>query len=279
MKDFYYILGADRDSTPAELDAAYRKLAQKLQPAGQEQDHFLDGHFQEITEAYIVLSNPTKRKKYDAAFKKNDQRRLYYFKIRYLNVIAMLALVGFTALFGYYVINSIKKNKEKKLVMAASPAPTPPKRHKKKLKTALLTKAKSTKTIAQPSALDKTLAKPLPVKIFQQGPVGPAPVKKEHVQQVVVGQVAVQREEMQQIPVQKPAPARQAETETTYTSELLANVTGLVYLHQTANYRSPVLASIPSHAKVHVLERGNSFYKIMFQNQTGYVPKWTVATP
>jgi len=70
MKDLYYILGTDRNCTPRELNAAYQKLARKLQPDEREHDYFLEDHFKEITEAYQILSDPDQRRKYDAAFKK-----------------------------------------------------------------------------------------------------------------------------------------------------------------------------------------------------------------
>ncbi|HTD40339.1 MAG TPA: DnaJ domain-containing protein, partial [Mucilaginibacter sp.] len=114
MKDLYYILGTDRDCTTGELNAAYQKLARKLQPGEQEHDYFLEDHLREITEAYQTLSDPDKRRKYDAAFKKNYQRRLYYFKIKHLNIAATLALLLFTGLFGWYVMRMINGDKAKK---------------------------------------------------------------------------------------------------------------------------------------------------------------------
>src|ERR1700744_683718 len=111
MKDLYYILGTDRDCSPDELQNAYQKLVRKLRPDEQEQDHFLENHLQEISEAYHILSDPAKRRKYDDAFKRNYQRRLYYFKIKHLNIAVTLALLLFTGLFGFYVIRMINGNK------------------------------------------------------------------------------------------------------------------------------------------------------------------------
>jgi molecular chaperone DnaJ len=64
VRDLYEILGIRRDAQPAEIKAAYRKLARTLHPdvngdpADQER-------FKEITGAYEILSDPAKRRRYD----------------------------------------------------------------------------------------------------------------------------------------------------------------------------------------------------------------------
>lgn len=64
MRNYYDILGIGRDATQSEIKAAYRKLAKKYHPdssSGSEEDK---ARFQEIQEAYSVLSDPEKRKQY-----------------------------------------------------------------------------------------------------------------------------------------------------------------------------------------------------------------------
>lgn len=63
MRNYYDILGVERNATQAQIKAAYRKLAKKYHPdsAGSEEDK---ERFQEIQEAYAVLSDPEKRKMY-----------------------------------------------------------------------------------------------------------------------------------------------------------------------------------------------------------------------
>ena len=64
MQNYYEILGVGRDASAEEIKNAFRQLAKKYHPdsSGSEEDK---ERFQEIQEAYAVLSNPDKRKVYD----------------------------------------------------------------------------------------------------------------------------------------------------------------------------------------------------------------------
>lgn len=64
MKDFYEVLGVSRTASQDEIKHAYRKQARKLHPdyAGPESEDA----FKELTVAYEVLSDPDKRRTYDA---------------------------------------------------------------------------------------------------------------------------------------------------------------------------------------------------------------------
>src|SRR5918995_5059290 len=61
-KDYYKILGVDRSADEKTIKSAYRKLARKYHPdvAKGKEDRF-----KEVTEAYEVLSDPEKRRRYD----------------------------------------------------------------------------------------------------------------------------------------------------------------------------------------------------------------------
>jgi curved DNA-binding protein len=64
-KDYYKILGVDKNATQDEIKKAYRKLALKYHPDRNPGDKAAEEKFKEITEANEVLSDPEKRKKYD----------------------------------------------------------------------------------------------------------------------------------------------------------------------------------------------------------------------
>ena len=63
-KDYYKIMGVDRDASADEIKRAYRKLARKYHPdVSSESD--AEARFQELQEAYEVLKDPEKRAAYD----------------------------------------------------------------------------------------------------------------------------------------------------------------------------------------------------------------------
>ena len=64
-KDYYKILGVPRKATEKEIRDSYRKLARKFHPDVNPGDKKAEERFKEIGEAYAVLSDPAKRRKYD----------------------------------------------------------------------------------------------------------------------------------------------------------------------------------------------------------------------
>lgn len=73
MKDYYKILGVDRQATPAEIKKAYRKLAKQYHPDVVKDDKAKQDRMYQIQEAYTCLENEERRKKYDAECLKNPQ--------------------------------------------------------------------------------------------------------------------------------------------------------------------------------------------------------------
>lgn len=64
-RDYYEVLGIDRNADAAAIKKAYRKLAKKYHPDMNAGSPDADETFKEITEAYNVLSDEEKRKLYD----------------------------------------------------------------------------------------------------------------------------------------------------------------------------------------------------------------------
>ena len=64
-RDFYDILGVNRDATDEEIKKAYRKLAMKYHPDRNPDNAKAEEHFKEAKEAYEILSDAQKRSAYD----------------------------------------------------------------------------------------------------------------------------------------------------------------------------------------------------------------------
>ena len=64
-RDYYEVLGVNKDATPEELKKAYRKLALQYHPDRNPNNKEAEEKFKEAAEAYEVLSNPDKRARYD----------------------------------------------------------------------------------------------------------------------------------------------------------------------------------------------------------------------
>ncbi len=85
FKDYYSILGVPKNAAEKDIKSAYRKLARKWHPdANPKNPKEAEEKFKEIAEAYEVLGDPEKRKKYDVlgpnwqqAAQQAEQQRRY----------------------------------------------------------------------------------------------------------------------------------------------------------------------------------------------------------
>ena len=66
QRDLYEVLELRRGASAAEIKKAYKRLARKLHPDLNPGDKAAEERFKEINEAHTVLSNPEKKKQYDA---------------------------------------------------------------------------------------------------------------------------------------------------------------------------------------------------------------------
>jgi molecular chaperone DnaJ len=64
-RDYYEVLGLERQATEQQIKSAYRKLALKYHPDRNPGDHKAEEAFKEAAEAYAVLADPQKRGMYD----------------------------------------------------------------------------------------------------------------------------------------------------------------------------------------------------------------------
>src|SRR3954447_2334892 len=64
-KDFYKVLGVEKDADASAIKKAYRKLARENHPDSKPGDTAAENRFKDVAEAYDVVGDTEKRKEYD----------------------------------------------------------------------------------------------------------------------------------------------------------------------------------------------------------------------
>lgn len=298
MKDFYYILGLEPDCTLDEIKEAYRKLSKKLHPDLNQGDKYFESKYRDIKEAWETLRDPVKRVQYDQALnniKTNSQeppKQQYYYREHTHRPRTAAAMpskrkgpgVGMTIVFilialilGDYVVRTFNPPKKiiniqaipSNTVFAAKTVKHHKKRHKNK------GAADSSKVYAA-----NTYKKPVETV---------TPVKKpvlENDKQTVAVNI-----EPTVTPVKKSMPVFNAKqtisavgndaglpVNSSYMTYVKANPTGVVNMRESDNYGSAIVQTIPANSKVIVIAKGNTYYRVSYNNVVGYVPKWSLQT-
>ena len=75
MSEYYNTLGVQKDATQDQIKKAYRKMALKYHPDKNPDDKQAEAKFKEVSEAYEVLSDESKRKVYDQYGKEGMQNQ------------------------------------------------------------------------------------------------------------------------------------------------------------------------------------------------------------
>lgn len=76
-KNYYTVLGLDgmENATQEEIKKAYRRLSKRYHPDANPGDKEAENRFREISEAYAVLGDETKRKEYDSRLRQTGQQQ------------------------------------------------------------------------------------------------------------------------------------------------------------------------------------------------------------
>lgn len=301
MKDFYAILGTDINCTPSDIREAYRKLSKKFHPDLNGNDSYFESRFREIREAYETLSDPNRRSLYDAGLKRPAPATVVKQPRSHttaLNIAFTVTLLVITVIFGTYVYRSLNGGKAAKVspMAVVSAAPVPTLKHHKRHHS-LNSVPGAVRVVTPPVQIVKVPVIPAPVV---KAVVAPPQMVRTVVKPAKVNADSANLRQFKKAapvvsntpkPVNKPQPAaanvmsyakapvtNAAPNDASYTSYIKANITGVVYMKRADDYGSDVVKVIPNNAKVLVLQKGNTFYKVQFDNQVGFVPKWTVVS-
>ena len=273
MKDYYHVLGLDASCTKEEVVEAYLKLSEKFHPDKNPGDSYFENRFREINEAYQTLSDPEKRTEFDEELNATinphqlyaRQYRLKRGKIRRRRIGAGLkvALTLIALIFGIYLFKYLSKSRDpvKTYPVQTVPVAVHKHHHHKHLQPNKIADTSAKHEFVEETAPAKPLVPlPRPPKIpaALQVSARPAPIKSAIVKTRVDSSVVNTHKNF------------------LYATYVHPNVTGIVPLRAKNNFGAPVIASIPAHKKVLVLERGTDYYRVYYDNNIGFVPRWSL---
>ena len=98
-RDYYEVLGVSKNASPDDIKRAYRRMAMKYHPDKNPDDKEAEARFKECAEAYEVLSDPEKRRRYDQ-FGLDGLRGAGMHDFSRMNVEDIYSMFGLDDLFG-----------------------------------------------------------------------------------------------------------------------------------------------------------------------------------
>lgn len=221
----------------------------------------------------VAFAKPSNSKPLTVKPNMNDYApaRRSFLKTRTIDVTFTVILGLLTVVFGYYVFTSIRNFKAAKTKKALVAKVVP---HHKTIRHKLKHRA-------------KTFAKSAPSKIPV---IDTAEVVSSQPKPILPHQIYADKNSMGSTTIAdvsssdtKPGSETQStekqpvkEALLPYTTYLRANETGIINMRKFADYGSEIIKTIPTNSEVSVLERGPVYYKVLFENTTGYVAKWNV---
>jgi len=287
MKDFYYILGVGFNCTSDEIKEAYRKLSKKFHPDLNQGDTYFESHFREVQEAYETLNDPDKRSSYDVILKKfksgqqtSSQNGTYkrprqqhrarpsdfdLSKTKGTGIKIILVLIAL--IIGVYVVNSFSHSKTRVVNKEPVVSAVSFKIHKHhKRKHFFSTKVSDDFTKFKQDSTSKITKTPPPVVKAKQ-PIVNNP------------KLLVTANNKQPLAVDNTPAVAVSNTfhnNYLYTTYVIPNATGIINMRKFDDYSSPVIETIPTNSQVSVIQKGEVYYKVAFNNYIGFVPKWSL---
>jgi curved DNA-binding protein CbpA len=271
MKDYYYILGLEANCSLDDIKDAYRKLSKKLHPDLNQGDQFFENRFRDIKDAFETLRDPAKRARYDASLKQThfqqrveakprgkqyNTRRADFKSFKKKGpgagmIITLMLLAGVLAFYTVQYLFASKTPKTYQITEVAAAPVVTHKKHKRKHNRSNLVATPATK----PSA-DTTVASA--AELLHIKPAMAIPVKPQSVQ------------------LTQESDINQHKKDFLYATYVRPNVTGVINMRAYNTFESKIVETIPARSKVLVLEKGDIYYRVFFDNYIGYVPKWAL---